>query len=206
MVRAAAKNYGGCAVVTDPADYAALLEEMRGNDGALVGSHAFRPGAESLHPHRPLRRRDRQLPDRAQRRRHAQRLPAAPATRLRPRRGPALRRESAPAGGVLPRPGSGHRRHRQLPPAAGQGTFLQQHRRRRCRLGMRQDLRLHQPACCVIVKHANPCGVALGASAADAYRKASRPTRPRPSAASSLSTARSTRRRPRPSRSSSSKC
>jgi len=28
------------------------------------------------------------------------------------------------------------------------------------------------PAACVIVKHANPCGVALGASAADAYAKA----------------------------------
>jgi len=28
------------------------------------------------------------------------------------------------------------------------------------------------PAACVIVKHANPCGVALGASAAEAYRKA----------------------------------
>src|SRR6185295_1647631 len=28
------------------------------------------------------------------------------------------------------------------------------------------------PAACVIVKHANPCGVALGANAAEAYRKA----------------------------------
>ncbi len=44
-------------------------------------------------------------------------------------------------------------------PVAGQGTVLQQHRRRRRRLGMRQDLR-RGPAC-VIVKHANPCGVAV---------------------------------------------
>lgn len=35
MVRSAAKNYTGVAIVTDPADYATLLDEMRGNDGAL---------------------------------------------------------------------------------------------------------------------------------------------------------------------------
>ena len=47
---------------------------------------------------------------------------------------------------------------------------------------------------CVIVKHANPCGVAVAADCADGVREgAARPTRPRPSAASSPSTARSTR-------------
>ena len=51
--------------------------------------------------------------------------------------------------------------------AAGQGALVQQHRRRRCGLGMRQELR-PTPAC-VIVKHANPCGVAVGATAAEAY-------------------------------------
>lgn len=35
MVRAAAKNFSGVAVVTDPADYDALLEELRANRGAL---------------------------------------------------------------------------------------------------------------------------------------------------------------------------
>ena len=43
-------------------------------------------------------------------------------------------------------------------PAAGQRAVLQQHRRHRCRPGVRQELR-RRPAC-VIVKHANPCGVA----------------------------------------------
>ncbi len=45
---------------------------------------------------------------------------------------------------------------------------------------------------CVIVKHANPCGVAVGAEAASARPtpRPSRPIRPRPSAASSPSTAR----------------
>ncbi len=35
MVRSSAKNYAGVAVVTDPEDYLALLAEMRANDGAL---------------------------------------------------------------------------------------------------------------------------------------------------------------------------
>jgi phosphoribosylaminoimidazolecarboxamide formyltransferase/IMP cyclohydrolase len=41
---------------------------------------------------------------------------------------------------------------------------------------------------CVIVKHANPCGVAVGACARRLQARPSRPTRPRPSAASSPST------------------
>jgi phosphoribosylaminoimidazolecarboxamide formyltransferase/IMP cyclohydrolase len=35
MVRSAAKNYAGVAIVTDPEDYAALLDEMKASDGAL---------------------------------------------------------------------------------------------------------------------------------------------------------------------------
>jgi phosphoribosylaminoimidazolecarboxamide formyltransferase/IMP cyclohydrolase len=35
MVRSSAKNYAGVAIVTDPADYADLLAEMKANDGAL---------------------------------------------------------------------------------------------------------------------------------------------------------------------------
>ena len=35
MVRSSAKNYAGVAVVTDPDDYPTLLDEMKANDGAL---------------------------------------------------------------------------------------------------------------------------------------------------------------------------
>jgi phosphoribosylaminoimidazolecarboxamide formyltransferase/IMP cyclohydrolase len=44
---------------------------------------------------------------------------------------------------------------------------------------------------CVIIKHANPCGVAIDASCSAPTKRPSRPTRPRPSAASSPSTAKS---------------
>ncbi|MFL0355071.1 bifunctional phosphoribosylaminoimidazolecarboxamide formyltransferase/IMP cyclohydrolase [Erythrobacter sp. GH1-10] len=40
MVRSAAKNHGFVTILTDPADYGALIEEMEANDGAT--SHAFR--------------------------------------------------------------------------------------------------------------------------------------------------------------------
>src|SRR6185503_18537770 len=35
LIRAAAKNHDFVAVVTDPADYAALMDEMKANDGAV---------------------------------------------------------------------------------------------------------------------------------------------------------------------------
>src|SRR5713226_1163000 len=35
MVRSAAKNYHDVAIVSDPSQYAAVIEELRGNDGAL---------------------------------------------------------------------------------------------------------------------------------------------------------------------------
>ena len=59
-----------------------------------------------------------------------------------------------------------------LPPAAGQGALVQQHRRQRRGVGMREDLRGLDDRACVIVKHANPCGVALAATPLEAYRKA----------------------------------
>ena len=41
MVRAAAKNYGGVAVVTDPSDYARVLAELQQNQGAVSASTRF---------------------------------------------------------------------------------------------------------------------------------------------------------------------
>ena len=79
---------------------------------------------------------------------------------FRDRAGFALRRKPASAGGFLSRSGRPRRQPCQLRAAAGQGAVVQQYRRCRCGVGMRQDLR-RWPAC-VIVKHANPCGVAIG--------------------------------------------
>jgi phosphoribosylaminoimidazolecarboxamide formyltransferase/IMP cyclohydrolase len=42
MLRAAAKNHAGVAVVVDPGDYAAILEEMKANAGAITPATRFR--------------------------------------------------------------------------------------------------------------------------------------------------------------------
>ena len=58
MVRAAAKNHAHVGVVVDPADYAAVLAELRA-DGALTAPTRRRAGPQGLRPHRGLRRRHR---------------------------------------------------------------------------------------------------------------------------------------------------
>jgi phosphoribosylaminoimidazolecarboxamide formyltransferase/IMP cyclohydrolase len=42
MVRSAAKNHSGVAVVTDPGDYGWILQELKANSGALSGATRFR--------------------------------------------------------------------------------------------------------------------------------------------------------------------
>ena len=86
---------------SDPADYDAVLEEIR-RRGGTSSRHARAPGRPRLRPHRRLRRRDRRLlRERASGEPYD--LPGEPRLRLRARRRPALRREPAPARGALPR-------------------------------------------------------------------------------------------------------
>jgi hypothetical protein len=68
-------------------------------------------------------------------------VPGAAEQQLRQGHGPALRREPAPAGGVLPRPVPGARHPGHVRAAAGQGTVVQQPRRRGRGLGMRAPVR-----------------------------------------------------------------
>ena len=64
MLRAAAKNHAGVAVLVDPADYPALLDELKANGGRVSAATRFALAQEGLHPHRRLRRRHQQLSDR----------------------------------------------------------------------------------------------------------------------------------------------
>ena len=58
MIRAAAKNWQDVAVVTSPADYAAIIEELESNRGA-VGRNPLAAGQESIRGDRGLRSRHR---------------------------------------------------------------------------------------------------------------------------------------------------
>ena len=135
LVRAAAKNYADVVVIVDPADYAAIVQELDANRRRDLGRHAMASGAQSLRPRRRLRLRDRELPGRARRR-------AAGAARrdffdlARTRAEAALRREPASGGRALRRL-SQDRRATPRPRA-----FVQQ--RDGHRLGDRSDARLRR--------------------------------------------------------------
>jgi phosphoribosylaminoimidazolecarboxamide formyltransferase/IMP cyclohydrolase len=162
-------------------------------DGAVGDATQFALRGRRLQPHLELRRRDQRLP----RRRCGDgdgtrsRVPGAGERPLRQAAGPALRREPAPARRVLPRPA----------PAPGSLVSAKQLQGKELSYNNIADADARgnasrastmRPAC-VIVKHANPCGVALGATRPRRMRRRSRPIRPRRSAASSPSTRASTR-------------
>ena len=171
MVRAAAKNYGGCAVVTDPDDYAPLLAEMRGNGGALSEATRFTLAKKAFtHTGRydgAIANYLTALQADGARGTFPQRLQFAFDRVEELRYGENPHQQAAFYRDPQPAPG-GIASYRQL-----QGKELSYNNIAdadaawECVKGFDAG-----STACVIVKHANPCGVALGASAAEAYRKA----------------------------------
>ena len=169
MLRSAAKNYGHVAVVADPADYEAVLKEMASAAGALgaetrlrLAQKAFSHTAQydgaisnyltALDDSGGLERFPRRLNlqfERAQRLRYGE----------NPHQEAAFYRDPRPAPGSL---GA----YRQL-----QGKELSYNNIADADAAWECVKSFAGPAC-VIVKHANPCGAALAASLAEAYRKA----------------------------------
>jgi len=162
MLRSAAKNYPSVAVVVDPADYARLLEELRGAgisaatrfalakkafahtaayDGAIAN---YLSALDSVYPE-VLTLQFQKLQD------------------LRygenPHQSGAFYREARPAAGSLAL-------YRQV-----QGKELSYNNIADADAAWECVKSFGEPAC-VIVKHANPCGVATGADLAEAYGKA----------------------------------
>ena len=168
MIRAAAKNHDDVAVMRRCRRLRAAAGRAESD---MAADHASRCASAS--PPRPMRARrpmmlrsptgsPQQLGDDA---------PTFRAIGGKLVRSAALWREPAPDGGLLPHAGGAlRRRHRAA--GAGQGTVLQQHQRHRRRVRMRRRVRSERTPAVAIVKHANPCGVAEGASLLEAYRKA----------------------------------
>ena len=177
MVRAAAKNHGseagGVAVVTDPDDYAKILAELQANAGALSYATRFALAKQAFtHTARYdgmisnwLTRLDAEnkpgtFPDRLQ-------LAFDKVEDLRygenPHQQAAFYREPEVVAGSISS-------YTQL-----QGKELSYNNIAdadaawECVKAFARDGGV---ATCVIVKHANPCGVAIGVTALEAYRKA----------------------------------
>jgi phosphoribosylaminoimidazolecarboxamide formyltransferase/IMP cyclohydrolase len=176
MLRAAAKNWQDVAVVIDPADYARVLAELKagavGRDtkfrlAAKVYAHtaaydgmiasyltALPAGAEAA---------TASVPERIE-------FPAVLSLQLHktqdmrygenPHQGAAFYRDADPAPGTLAH-------WAQL-----QGKALSYNNIADADAAWECVKTFGDAAACVIVKHANPCGVAIGRSPADAYAKA----------------------------------
>ena len=168
MVRSAAKNHGDVAIVTDPADYPELIAELEANDGAttqnlrrrlaakafaataaydamIASWFAFADQGETFPPTLPL------ILERPNSLRYGEN-PHQRAAFYR-HRGPAAR-----GIGQAEQVGGKELSYNNLHDADAALELVAEFR----------DV----PPTAVIVKHANPCGVAIAATPAEAYRAA----------------------------------
>jgi phosphoribosylaminoimidazolecarboxamide formyltransferase/IMP cyclohydrolase len=169
MLRAGAKNYTGVAVVTDPADYPRVLAEMAENSGGLSETTRFalarKAFAHSAAYEAAIGNYLTALGPGGERAAFPERLTLQfeKIQDLRygenPHQSAALYREASPAPGGL---------------AGGvqiQGKELSFNNIADADAAWECVKTFDEPAC-VIVKHANPCGVAVGPSIREAYDRA----------------------------------
>jgi phosphoribosylaminoimidazolecarboxamide formyltransferase/IMP cyclohydrolase len=174
MVRAAAKNHGnetgGCAVVVEPADYAGIITEMKANGGAISAATRFALAKKAfVHTARydsaianwltalDADNKPTTFPARLQ-------LAFDQVDTMRygenPHQQAAFYKEPNPVTGSIAS-------YQQL-----QGKELSYNNIGDADAAWEAVKAFDEVTACVIVKHANPCGVALGATAEEAYRRA----------------------------------
>ncbi|BBL57784.1 bifunctional phosphoribosylaminoimidazolecarboxamide formyltransferase/IMP cyclohydrolase [Methylomonas koyamae] len=165
MIRAAAKNHADVAIVVDPADYAAILEELQTGNASLSHERRFKLALKSFeHTARYDtaisaylgKILDSGFPEtlnlqfhRLQTMRYGE----------NPHQNAAFYREKTPPAGSIAAA-------RQL-----QGKELSYNNIADADAALECVKAFSEPAC-VIVKHANPCGVAVGTDIYDAYNLA----------------------------------
>ena len=176
LVRAAAKNHAHVGVVVDPADYPSLLAELRAGGAGLSAATRFGL-AQKAFSHTAaydaaisnyLTARDaggaaREYPEQFN-------ITTLKMQDLRygenPHQSAAFYREEAPAPGTLAT--YRQRQGKEL----SYNNIADADAAWECVKSFEDFDSPGEPCVCVIVKHANPCGVALAASPLDAYRKA----------------------------------
>jgi len=170
MVRSSAKNYRHVAIVTDPADYPALVSEMQANGGALTDVTRFRL-AKKAFTHTAqydgaISNYLTALNENGEREAFGEQLTLqfsrAQTCRYgeNPHQAGAFYVEAhAPAGTIATA--------RQI-----QGKELSYNNIADTDAALECVKLFDAAPACVIVKHANPCGVAYGANLLDAYNRA----------------------------------
>jgi phosphoribosylaminoimidazolecarboxamide formyltransferase/IMP cyclohydrolase len=171
MLRGAAKNHADVTVVVDPGDYADLLDEMLEHGGGTRFAFRARLAAKAFRAHRLLRLAGGRLP----------RAPACRRGRRVSRRaaGWARRASQMLRYGENPHQGAAFYRGPRAAPDSIAGARFAQGKELSFNNIADADtalecVRQFDRAACVIVKHANPCGVAVAADIGTAYELAYR--------------------------------
>jgi phosphoribosylaminoimidazolecarboxamide formyltransferase/IMP cyclohydrolase len=169
LLRSAAKNYQHVAVVTDPADYEPILKEMASASGAVGLETRFRL-AQKAFSHTAAY--DGAISN------YLTALDSAGRRAQFPRR-LNLQFDLAQTLRYGENPHQHAAFYRDLEPVPGGiGAFVQKQGKELSYNNIAdadaawECVKTFDQAACVIVKHANPCGVAIGASLLEAYQKA----------------------------------
>ena len=175
MVRSAAKNFEDVAIVTRAADYAALIEELKTNGGALTRPTRWRLAKQAFALTAAY---DSAIANTLEQIADAP-LPAAPAapdlTSL-----PSTLRINLPLAQALRYGENPHQRAALYADGSGRGIAgATQLQGKELSFNNLVDLdacwelaQEFEEATVIIVKHTNPCGAATGATILDAYQKA----------------------------------
>jgi phosphoribosylaminoimidazolecarboxamide formyltransferase/IMP cyclohydrolase len=171
MVRAAAKNWADVAVLTDAAQYAGVVDELK-RDGAVSRATRF---ALAVAAFNRISNYDAAISD------YLSSLDLASGARSEfpaQSNGRFVKLQDLRYG---ENPHQAAAFYRDLGPAPGSLVTARQLQGKELSYNNIADadaawecVKSFEAPCCVIVKHANPCGVALGAGAAEAYEKAFR--------------------------------
>jgi phosphoribosylaminoimidazolecarboxamide formyltransferase/IMP cyclohydrolase len=178
MVRSSAKNYTGVAIVTDPEDYASLLAEMKANDGALQLATRFGLARKAF---THTARYDSMIAnwltglDEGAEARPAE---AAPTPAIFPNRLQLAFDRTE----ILRYGENSHQSaafYRDTTPLAGSIAAYTQLQGKELSYNNIADsdaawecVKAFDAPACVIIKHANPCGVAIDGTLLGAYEKA----------------------------------
>ncbi|MDF2094522.1 bifunctional phosphoribosylaminoimidazolecarboxamide formyltransferase/IMP cyclohydrolase [Aquibaculum arenosum] len=164
MIRAAAKNHGGVVVLTDPADYEPVMEEIRANDGSVSAATCRRLAAKAYACTAAY--------DAAIAAWMSEQEEAALPTNLTL----AAERVQTLRYGENPHQQAAFYRYGTARPGVAtaeqlQGKELSYNNLNDTDAAFEAVSEFEKPAV-VIVKHANPCGVAEGTTSAEVYRRA----------------------------------
>jgi phosphoribosylaminoimidazolecarboxamide formyltransferase / IMP cyclohydrolase len=165
MIRAAAKNHNDVAVVTDPADYALVMEELAANDGCTTLATRRHLAARAFARTAAY---DTAIADW-----FGSRGDGASILRIAGRQAQILRYGENPhqtaalyVGGDA-RPGVATARQLQ-----GKELSYNNLNDADAAFELASEFDSRESACVAIIKHANPCGVAIAGTLAEAYRSA----------------------------------